>query len=235
MLHRLFELADELDLREGNPVNRRSRPNWDKHQPAILTDEEYERLLLECSNHPMLNLYVLLLAETGVRAFSEALWLRWEHVDLEGGFLWIDSRERRTKSGNGRWIPTTHRLWDAMREHFARFRFAEYRSEWVFHHLPGLHKGKTKPGERAKSFKGRLRKAVERAGLPDGFRLHDLRHRRATTWLADGKNPVHVKEALGHSDLRVTMDYTHLVRENLVDLRERSSDASEPQTEESVG
>ena len=30
-----------------------------------------------------------------------------------------------------------------------------------------------------------------------------------------GKNPVHVKEAVGHADLRMTMAYTHLVRENL--------------------
>ncbi len=49
---------------------------------------------------------------------------------------------------------------------------------------------------------------------------HDLRHRRVTTWLAEGKNPVHVKEALGHADLRTTMGYTHLVRERLHSLVE---------------
>jgi site-specific recombinase XerD len=44
---------------------------------------------------------------------------------------------------------------------------------------------------------------------------HDLRHRRVTTWLASGGNPVHVKEAVGHSDLATTMKYTHLAREHL--------------------
>ncbi len=41
------------------------------------------------------------------------------------------------------------------------------------------------------------------------------RHRRVTTWLAEGKNPVHVKEALGHADLATTMGYTHLAKEHL--------------------
>lgn len=47
---------------------------------------------------------------------------------------------------------------------------------------------------------------------------HDLRHRRVTTWLAEVANPVHVKEAVGHSDLRTTMGYTHLAREHLKSL-----------------
>jgi site-specific recombinase XerD len=54
-----------------------------------------------------------------------------------------------------------------------------------------------------------------------------LRHRRVTTWLAEGKNPVHVKEALGHADLATTMGYTHLAREHLRSLVE-----TEPKREE---
>jgi site-specific recombinase XerD len=57
--------------------------------------------------------------------------------------------------------------------------------------------------------------AAKRAKLPADFRPHDLRHRRVTTWIAEGQNPVHVKEAMGHSDLRVTMGYTHLAKEHL--------------------
>jgi hypothetical protein len=36
-----------------------------------------------------------------------------------------------------------------------------------------------------------------------------------TTWLAEGKNPVNVKEAVGHHALATTMGYTHLAREHL--------------------
>ncbi len=59
------------------------------------------------------------------------------------------------------------------------------------------------------------------------FNQHDLRHRRVTTWLAEGKNPVHVKEAMGHADLATTMGYTHLAKEHLRSLVEQ-----EPKREE---
>lgn len=59
------------------------------------------------------------------------------------------------------------------------------------------------------------RHAARRAKLPRDFNQHDLRHRRVTTWLAEGKNPVHVKEALGHADLATTMGYTHSAKEHL--------------------
>jgi hypothetical protein len=50
--------------------------------------------------------------------------------------------------------------------------------------------------------------------------LRDLRHRRVTTWLAEGGDVAKVREAMGHADLRTTMGYTHLVRENLRSLVE---------------
>lgn len=64
-------------------------------------------------------------------------------------------------------------------------------------------------------YRRRPRGAAERAKLPAAWVMHDLRHRRVTTWLAEGKSPVLVKEALGHADLRTTMGYTHLVKEHL--------------------
>lgn len=60
---------------------------------------------------------------------------------------------------------------------------------------------------------------AKRAGIPvKEWTQHDRRHRRATTWLAEGRNPVHVKEALSHSTMQVTMGYTHLAREHLRSL-----------------
>ena len=156
---------------------------------------------------------------------SEGTWLRWEDVDLQEGFLWVASgrQGRRTKSGKGRWVPLTPRLRQGLQDHFARFRFGQFsgiQSPCVFHHLPGYRTGSGKPGGRIKNLRTGVSKAIKRAELPEGFVLHDLRHRRATTWLADGQNEVHVKEALGHADLRTTMGYTHLAKEHLRSLVE---------------
>ena len=149
---------------------------------------------------------------------GEALYLRWEDVDFEGGFLRIASGRdgHRTKSGKGRWVPMTTELKDAVREHFACFRFAMYRGEqttWVFHH-PWARR-RASAGERIQSLRRAFAAAAKMAKLPAGLHQHDLRHRRVATWLTEGKNPVHVKEALGHTDLRTTMGYTHLAREHL--------------------
>lgn len=220
VLHQLFTYAAELEYRDDNPVALVKVPKGDPRDPVILDDEQFERLLSELED-PMVRLYVLTLGEGGMRSESEALWLQWIDIDLEEGFIRIRSGRdgHRTKSGKGRWTPMTPRLREAMREHFANFRFATYDGQpapWIFHHT--RTRRHYVAGDRVKSFRTSITNAIKRAKLPDGFRTHDLRHRRITTWLAEGKNPVHVKEAVGHADLRTTMEYTHLAREHLRSL-----------------
>ena len=221
--HRMFNKAMKWGLIDRNPVSKTDQIEIDVRDPVLLEPAELEALYRACEDRSMLLTYVTLLAESGARCESEALWLRWEDVRLEEGFLWIDSSRdgHRTKTGKGRWIPITQELRSVLREHFARFRFAQYGnppqpSAWVFHHT--TTRNTCTAGERVKSFRGSFGSACERAKLPDGFRTHDLRHLRATRWLADGGDVVKVKEALGHSALATTMLYTHLVRENLSDL-----------------
>jgi site-specific recombinase XerD len=60
--------------------------------------------------------------------------------------------------------------------------------------------------------------AAKRAGLPEDFRRHDLRHRRVTTLLSEGKSPVLVQAAMGHASFKTTEDYLHLIKDNLRDL-----------------
>jgi integrase len=160
----------------------------------------------------MLSLYMLTLGEDGLRCESEALRLRWEDVDLDGGFLWLASGrdEHRTNSGKGRWVPMTARLVTAMRGHFAASRSPRYdgtRPLWVFHHTQAARKHRA--GGRIKSMRSSFRAAVKRAKLPTALRRHDLRHRRVTTWLAEGRDVVKVKEAMGHSDLRADSPSDH--------------------------
>jgi site-specific recombinase XerD len=226
VLHAVCAFADRLELRDGNPVARTKALKYDARTPLLLDDTQYAKLLAACAD-PFVRLYVLTLGETGMRCQSEALWLRWEDVDLEGGFLWVASGRdgHRTKSGKGRHVAMTPRLASAMREHFAQHRLAG-RSPFVFHHT--ISRRHHKAGDRVQTFRESVMAAATKAKLPAGWHLHDLRHRRVTTWLAEGKNPVHVKEAMGHSDLRTTMGYTHLAREHLRAL------VAEPPTPEAV-
>ena len=171
-----------------------------------------------------------------MRCESEGLWIQWGDIDLEGGFIKIVSGrgEHRTKSGVGRLGPLTERPRQALSDHSATYRLRTYageRSPWVFHHP--FRRRRARAGERIGSLRRAFDNAVTRAELPVGFTQHDLRHRRITTWLGEGKSAVLVKEAVGHADLRTTMAYTHLSREHLKALvsgaEERPREASERQ------
>jgi integrase len=218
VLHRLFAIADQLEWRDGNPVARTEPPPADRRDPIILDDPQFEALLTQCADRPMLQLYVLALAETGMRCESEALRLTWADVDLEKGDVRVVSGRdgHRTKTGKSRYVPMTSRLLAAMRDHFARYRFASYGGQptpWVFHHDHTALRYAA--GERIGSLHSGFRAAANRAKLPAGLHQHDLRHRRVTTWLAEGRPATLVKEAMGHADLRMTMGYTHLTRDHL--------------------
>jgi integrase len=203
-----------------------------------LDKAQYERLVAECAADPMLKLYVTVLGETGVRCESEALWLRWEDVDLENGFVEIVSGRggHRTKAGRSRKVPMTPALRVALKNHLATFRFATYvghPTPWVFHHERS--RCHYTAGERITSMRRGLEAAAKRAEIPSEWVPHDLRHRRVTSWLAVGKNPVHVMQAVGHADLRTTMYYTHLVASHLKTLVDEDPAQNVPKILPKVG
>jgi integrase len=56
----------------------------------------------------------------------------------------------------------------------------------------------------------------------DGLRPHDLRHTCASLLIAADAHPRHIKEHLGHSSIRVTMDvYGHLYEDSKDEIAER--------------
>lgn len=237
ILHNVFDFGSTLEVVTSNPVPKTKRPEGDEREPYILSTGQYEKLLDECKDRPMLKLFVLVLGETGVRCESEALWLRWEDVDFERGLLTVESvrKGRRTKSGKSRRVPITDRLRGALRDHMAAYRLKTYngeRSTWLFHHE--IKKRHAKAGARITSLRRAFASAAKRAGIPTGehgFRQHDLRHTRCTTWLQDGQPMQLVQRAMGHSTVRVTEGYMHLVDEDLLALvsapRERAKMAAE--------
>lgn len=228
--NRLMKWARRQGYCETNPVVDTDAPQVDSREPVILSDAQFEALLQAAAEarQPMLRTYILALNDLGARSESEVLHLRWEDIDLKDGFVRIVSdRKRRghtTKGRRSREVPLTPRFRTALAEHQALYRLARYdgkRSEWVFHHT--VTRRHHKAGERIKSMRAAFNNAARRAGLPDGFVQHDLRHRRVTTWIAAGKDIAKVQAAVGHADIRTTLGYTHLVREHLRSLVEDSN------------
>ena len=85
LLSIIFGFAEELEVVASNPVRRVKPPKSDEREPVILSEDQIGKLLAACEDRPMLRAYIMVLAEAGLRCDSEALWLRWQDVDLEGG------------------------------------------------------------------------------------------------------------------------------------------------------
>jgi len=64
--------------------------------------------------------------------------------------------------------------------------------------------------------------ACDAAGMPDGLRIHDLRHTAASLAVSAGANVKAVQRMLGHSTASQTLDrYSHLFTEDLEALADR--------------
>ncbi len=70
------------------------------------------------------------------------------------------------------------------------------------------------PIRQSNFYRRHFKPAVKAAGLPDGFRFHDLRHTCAALLIGQGAHPRAIMERLGHSSVTVSLDrYGHLFPE----------------------
>jgi integrase len=209
---------------DHNPVPDTPAPQPDQREAVLLLGERaelYDALLEAAREHasPMLYPFVVLIGETGVRPWSEGLWVQWSDLALDYrvnggedtvGMLTVVSRagEGRTKSGSSRKVPLTPLARSVLRDHMATFRMRTYdgaRSPWVFHHTTSDRTADA--GDRIGTMRGALETAAESAGLPEAWQPRDLRTRRSVKWLREGHSPRHVQQALGHEDIKTTMKH----------------------------
>jgi integrase len=127
-----------------------------------------------------------------------------------------------TKTGKRRTITVPRFLATMLGEHIGR-----YSDRYVFTAAEGS-------AVHHRNFKRRhYTPAVERAGLPEGLRFHDLRHTAAALLIANGRHMEEVKHYLGHSSIRVTSDrYGHLfpkARAELADALDETYRSSSPE------
>ncbi len=103
---------------------------------------------------------------TGWRVASEVLTRKWQHVDLENGWLRLDPGE--SKNTEGRMFPLTPELKETLSRQAERTRQLELATDrvipWVFH----------RDGKPIKDYYGGWDKACRLAGFPDRV-AHDLR------------------------------------------------------------
>ena len=205
-------LAVRLELLERSPMDRVTPPKK-KETPISFYSPEQLQVLFAAVEFTPLELPVKLAAYLGLRR-SEICGLRWKHVDLEVGLLYI--QEVRTEVGGTVVMKspktrTSHRrlgiagLQDLQQILYRAWerRNTDDPEEWVVMRSDGTP---PKPDELTRE----LLQIVRRNGLPK-ISLHGLRHSFASVANSQGVPMFDISRTLGHSSMTVTSNiYTHL-------------------------
>lgn len=224
VLNSMLTLAVDAGYLAANPVEAVRSPRQPEPEMLFLDAEQVERLT-DTIKEPYGTL-VYLLAYGGLR-WGEAAALRRRRCDLRRSQIEIvesvseaggELHYGPTKNHRSRTVGIPGFLCDLLTEHLAR-HVADRPDALVFTSPQGAPL-------RNSNFRRQVwYTAVEQAGLPQGLRIHDLRHTCASLLAAAGANPKAVQVHLGHSSIAVTMDrYTHLFSSDVEALIGRLED-----------
>jgi integrase len=180
----------------GHPVKVKEN----NERTRFLSMEEQERLWEAChspSVNPIIADIILLAITTGMRK-SEIRFLKWDHVSLDKGWLYVDD----AKNGEKRQIPLYPQTGEMLK---ARFESRSEGCSWVF------------PSEKVEKpfdFHSLFAHVVKIANLQD-FHFHDLRHTAASYLAMGGASLLDLQRILGHKTLQMVQRYAHLSNQHM--------------------
>jgi len=219
LLHKALKQAVNDGLVPRNVTEAVKAPKQSRKEIPALTREQ-ARVFLEAAKGDRLETLYVLAIHTGLRQ-GELLGLKWDDVTLDRGTLQVRRILSAVKGGpifttpknnQGRSVRLTVQAVQALRDH--RKRQVEDRLRraglWQDHGLVFTTLVGT-PLNRHNVFSRSFKPLLRRTSLPD-IPFHALRHSFATLMLAGGEHPKVVQEMMGHSGIRVTMDfYSHVL------------------------
>jgi integrase len=197
-----FEWLIDQELLRDNPIRRVKR--FPEPAPIIryLKHEQIDELLRVVRDDRVYSL-VATLVFAGLRR-SEALWLRWEDIDLERNLLSV----RAKRDDDERWQPKTkrNRLVPIQSRLAAILRELPKTSGWVFTSPKGCRWDPDNLSQRYTAL-------VRAAGLP--WSLLDLRHTFGTMLAMKGKSLAKIAAVMGNSPEICRRHYAHIATEDL--------------------
>lgn len=160
-----------------------------------LRDEEVEELLAAI-DHPLINLTVRTLYNTGLR-ISECLSLTLSTVDLQNKVVHVIAG----KGNKDRLVPISDKLYPYLQRYIENGRQAVATDNFF---------ATAKTGKLSAQYVNReLAAATKKLGWEKKVTCHILRHSFASRLVEQDVNLVQVQKLLGHSSLKVTSIYTH--------------------------
>lgn len=201
VLHTFCAWLVEREELEKNPVARVRRAEEPAPRIRYLRVDQVEELLRVLEPDPLLLPLAATLACAGLR-LGEALWLRWDDVDLERRLITVRGRHDgswQPKTRRNRAVPISPRL-------LPYLAAAPRRGEFAF----ASPRGKRWEG---RNVHRRWTKRLRAAGL--SWRLADLRHTFGTLLVMRNVSLVKVAALLGNSPEICRRHYAHVATEEL--------------------
>lgn len=178
---------------DNNPATNLPTVRRNQGRPRPIPEETLREVLYETP--PRTSLILRLAAELGLRR-SEIAIICAKDITVTNDQPYIIVHG---KGGKTRTLPLTRSL----HKHITTYIQDRY---WL---LPGNTDGHLSPGAVGK---------IASNALPDGWSLHTLRHRFATSAYHDTNDIIAVQEALGHASLNTTRRYTQIEPRGLIKI-----------------
>jgi integrase len=203
----LATCAKSWEWLEVSPMRRVEKRKEPRGRVRFLSEDERERLLVECRKHPDLYAAVLLALTTGARRM-EIMGLSWAQVDLGRRVITLED----TKNGERRPLPIVGPTLDILRE-WAKVRRLD---------TDLLFPGRLDP-KQPLDLRTPWETALKRAGI-ENFHWHDLRHTTASYLAMNGAGLQEIAAILGHKTLAMVKRYAHLSHEHVAGVMEDMAD-----------
>jgi len=217
VLRNALNKAVKLRLIPFNPMMALDKPKVIRKEVTPLEPEQCHKLIAACKGHRIGDLIVLA-AMTGLRK-GELFALEWSAVNLDEGVLVVRRTLQEMKglklkgpktAAGRRVISLGVEAVAALRSRLNKAIGEGFEPDQVSIVFPNMSGGFLRGSNFDRSVWYPIR---EKAGIPETFVFHDLRHTQASLMLAAGVDLKVIQKRLGHRDFATTANiYSHLLQ-----------------------
>lgn len=181
-------------------INKKQLPMYRKRRKVkdVLTKEELSTFFNACDNYMYKTIFMLIYG-SGLRV-SEAVNLRIEDIDSRKMRIFV----RKGKGEKERYTVLPQTSLEMLRKYYQMYK-PKHPGGYLFLN----REGNPLTTERTRVFFRRYRR---KAKIDEKFVVHSLRHSFATDLIERGATIIEVKELMGHSNIRSTMEYIHVAK-----------------------
>jgi len=188
LLSTAFSLAVKYEYLDKNPFKEIKKIPVPKTKPRFLSKDQ-ANLLLKKSKYTPLYHSVMVSLFSGAR-ISEVAHLKWSNVDLQNKIIKFEGKGSRERC-----VPIPDNL-------VLYLKSLKKKNQFVTLTTKDIHRTTA-----------RFRYLADKLSMNE-FKFHDLRHTYAS-WLVQNNVSIKViQELLGHQDIRTTLIYTHISKDD---------------------